>query len=186
MRIKKEFFDYRKNGTLNKHGTARNVLQALPSINPRALASSLNMTKSAVYNIRKELGLSKVKGKTRGEPLFKKKETAPIRVPLVAMGSLDEAYDKTTRADDLMYDDMGYSPHATVIRTASQDDPVNHPSHYTVGGIETIDFIEAKGLNYNLGNVVKYITRSDYKGNKHQDLQKALWYLNRELQNSKK
>ena len=186
MRIKKEFYVYHKNGNLNKQGTARNVLQQLPSLAPRMIAETLDMDKSEVYNLRKQLGLSKVKGKTRGEPLFKKKETAPIRVPLVAMGSLDEAYDKTTRADDLMYDDMGYSPHATIIRTASQDDPVNHPSHYTVGGIETIDFIEAKGLNYNLGNVVKYITRSDYKGNKHQDLQKALWYLNRELQNSKK
>lgn len=60
-------------------------------------------------------------------------------------------------------------------------DPVNHPEHYKVGGIETIDFIEAKSLGYNLGNVVKYVTRSDHKGNKLQDLQKAAWYLNREI-----
>jgi hypothetical protein len=62
-----------------------------------------------------------------------------------------------------------------------ESDPVNHPEHYKVGGIETIDFIEAKSLGYNLGNVVKYITRSDHKGNKLQDLQKAAWYLNREI-----
>jgi hypothetical protein len=60
-------------------------------------------------------------------------------------------------------------------------DNVNHPPHYKVGGIETIDFIEAKKLNYNLGNVVKYITRADHKGDRNEDLQKALWYLNREL-----
>ena len=60
-------------------------------------------------------------------------------------------------------------------------DPVNHPAHYKVGGIETIDFIEAKGLNYNMGNAVKYITRADHKGNRKQDLEKAVWYLNREL-----
>ena len=60
-------------------------------------------------------------------------------------------------------------------------DPVNHPSHYTTGGIETIDFIEAKSLNYNLGNAVKYITRADHKGNRLQDLQKAKWYLEREI-----
>jgi hypothetical protein len=60
-------------------------------------------------------------------------------------------------------------------------DPVNHPAHYKAGGIETIDFIEAKKLGYNLGNVVKYITRADLKGNRKQDLEKALWYLNREL-----
>jgi hypothetical protein len=60
-------------------------------------------------------------------------------------------------------------------------DKVNHPPHYKVGGIETIDFIEAKKLNYNLGNVIKYITRADHKGSRNEDLQKALWYLNREL-----
>lgn len=62
-------------------------------------------------------------------------------------------------------------------------DNVNHPAHYKVGGIETIDFIEAKKLSYNLGNVVKYITRADHKGNAIEDLQKARWYLNREIAN---
>jgi hypothetical protein len=60
-------------------------------------------------------------------------------------------------------------------------DPVNHPAHYKVGGIETIDFIEAKKLGYNLGNVVKYLTRAEHKGNRKQDLEKAKWYLEREL-----
>ena len=60
-------------------------------------------------------------------------------------------------------------------------DMVNNPPHYTAGGIETIDFIEAKSLGYNLGNVVKYITRADHKGDKHEDLCKARWYLNREI-----
>jgi hypothetical protein len=66
----------------------------------------------------------------------------------------------------------------------SKKDMVNSPSHYTVGGIETIDFIEAKQLNYNLGNVVKYITRADHKGKRGQDLNKALWYLTREIENT--
>ena len=61
-------------------------------------------------------------------------------------------------------------------------DSVNHPPHYKTGGIETIDFIEAKGLNYRLGNVIKYITRSDHKGNRAEDLKKALWYLQREIE----
>jgi hypothetical protein len=64
---------------------------------------------------------------------------------------------------------------------ASNVDLVNHPPHYTQGGIETIDFIEAKNLNYNLGNAVKYITRADHKGNRLQDLQKAKWYIEREI-----
>jgi len=67
----------------------------------------------------------------------------------------------------------------------SAPDMVNHPPHYTAGGIETIDFIEAKKLGYNLGNVIKYITRSDLKGSQLEDLEKALWYLNREIKNQK-
>jgi hypothetical protein len=63
----------------------------------------------------------------------------------------------------------------------SNVDLVNSPPHYTTGGIETIDFIEAKQLNYNLGNVVKYITRADHKGNRVEDLRKAKWYLEREI-----
>ena len=65
-------------------------------------------------------------------------------------------------------------------------DNVNHPAHYKTGGIETIDFIEAKNLNYHLGNVVKYITRSGHKGDKLKDLEKAQWYLNRAIDNLKK
>ena len=66
-----------------------------------------------------------------------------------------------------------------------KSDAVNHPAHYKVGGIETIDFIEAKKLGYNLGNVVKYITRADHKDNKLEDLRKAQWYLTREINSLK-
>jgi len=65
---------------------------------------------------------------------------------------------------------------------APQADNVNHPAHYKTGGIETIDFIEAKQLNYHLGNVVKYIARADNKGNRKEDLLKAQWYLGREIE----
>lgn len=61
-------------------------------------------------------------------------------------------------------------------------DPVNHPSHYCDGGIETIDFIEAKQLPYHLGNAVKYISRAGKKDDELQDLRKARWYLDRYIQ----
>jgi hypothetical protein len=70
---------------------------------------------------------------------------------------------------------------ADVNQAMAQHDAVNHPAHYKVGGIETIDFIEAKNLSYHLGNVVKYIARADNKGNREEDLLKARWYLNREI-----
>ena len=61
-------------------------------------------------------------------------------------------------------------------------DIVNHPPHYKSGGIETIDFIEAKDLNYRLGNVVKYVARAGKKDTDPvQDLEKAAWYLQREI-----
>lgn len=67
------------------------------------------------------------------------------------------------------------------VEVAQSPDMVAHPPHYKHGGIETIDYIEAKNLNYNLGNVVKYISRADHKGSKEEDLRKAAWYLEREL-----
>lgn len=68
-------------------------------------------------------------------------------------------------------------------------DVINHPQHYTLGKIEVIDFIEDKGLNFNLGNVVKYIARAGHKKSSGksmdakalEDLKKAQWYLNREI-----
>lgn len=60
-------------------------------------------------------------------------------------------------------------------------DPVNHPPHYKAGGIEVIDFIEAKQLGYHLGNVIKYISRAYHKGGM-EDLLKAQWYLNRAIE----
>jgi hypothetical protein len=72
-----------------------------------------------------------------------------------------------------------------VFKVSATPDPVNNPAHYTAGGIETIDFIEAKKLNYNLGNVIKYLTRAEHKGNKLEDLRKAQWYLSREINSTK-
>lgn len=60
-------------------------------------------------------------------------------------------------------------------------DKINHPEHYTAGGVETIDLIEAKELNFNLGNVIKYVSRCGRKDNALEDLHKAKWYLLREI-----
>ena len=61
---------------------------------------------------------------------------------------------------------------------------VNHPSHYNKG-IETIDYIESWNMNFNTGNVIKYVTRAGHKDDKLEDLQKAKWYLEREIANIK-
>ncbi len=68
------------------------------------------------------------------------------------------------------------------------DDPVNHPSYYVAGKIECIDFITDKRLNFCRGNAVKYITRAGRKDpdKEIEDLEKATWYLNREIADLKK
>ena len=63
-------------------------------------------------------------------------------------------------------------------------DNVNHPSHYTDGKIEVIDYIEDKKLGYHLGNVVKYVSRAGKKcpDKEIEDLKKARWYLDRHIE----
>ena len=60
-------------------------------------------------------------------------------------------------------------------------DEVNHPSHYTAhpSGVECIQITEHMG--FNLGNAIKYVWRADLKGNAVQDLKKAVWYIEREI-----
>jgi hypothetical protein len=60
-------------------------------------------------------------------------------------------------------------------------DAVSNPAHYHAKGIECLDVIEALGLDYHLGNVVKYIFRAESKGNYLQDLRKARFYLDRHI-----
>ena len=103
--------------------------------------------------------LTQGRSKMRGRP--------PMRMRTVATGLSD------------------FSVKDRMINTHAKDN-VNHPEHYKMGGIETIDFIEAKSLGYHLGNVVKYITRADHKGNRLEDLKKAQWYLNRAVANLEK
>lgn len=59
---------------------------------------------------------------------------------------------------------------------------VDHPEHYNRGAFETIDVIEDWGLNFNVGNAVKYISRYAHKGKPKEDLRKAIWYLEREIE----
>lgn len=66
-------------------------------------------------------------------------------------------------------------------RITNQCDDINHPSQYTQGDIEVIDYIEDKKLGYRLGNVVKYVSRAGHKDDAIKDLKKARWYLNREI-----
>jgi hypothetical protein len=76
------------------------------------------------------------------------------------------------------------------VKTKPVNDPVNSPAHYTAGGIETIEYIKAKlspeeFIGYLKGNVIKYTSRAGKKQDTIQDLEKAQWYMNRQIKELK-
>lgn len=69
-------------------------------------------------------------------------------------------------------------------RKNKPNDNVNHPEHYTNGGIETIDYMKAKSTPEEFQGhlrltALKYLSRCNYKNNTVEDLKKAQWYLNK-------
>lgn len=74
-----------------------------------------------------------------------------------------------------------------MLKLKKKSDPVSHPSHYTsrVPGIECIQVTEH--FNFNRGNAIKYIWRAGEKNSEKEieDLEKAAWYINREIQRMK-
>ena len=152
----------------------RRYMEEHPLAKPKQIAEALGVKVKYVHTLRS----SDKKRIAEGKPIrrVKRNYTKPSKdikdMKLFTLPeSISEMIEKAEEARKTMSITMEEPKH----------DPVNHPAHYKVGGIETIDFIEAKGLNYNLGNVVKYITRADLKGNRKENLEKALWYLKREL-----
>ena len=67
----------------------------------------------------------------------------------------------------------------TGLEGIARREAVNHPPHYNQGTIEVIDAIEDWGLDFNAGNVVKYVARHQHKAEPLEDLKKARWYLDR-------
>lgn len=69
--------------------------------------------------------------------------------------------------------------------SSTYKEAVNHPSHYNGGQYEVIDVIEDWNLDFCKGNAIKYIARAGKKDKSKEieDLQKAVWYLNREIKN---
>ena len=74
---------------------------------------------------------------------------------------------------------------ASDVDRSDKKEMINHPQHYNQG-IEAIDYIESHKMNFCIGNVIKYITRAKHKGTELQDLKKASWYLNREIERLEK
>ena len=166
----------------------RDYVAAHPNATPTQIAEAMGVNRQYIYTVMYK---AKAKAKVKKSRKVTKKLGRPRKVTEASanLNRLMEEY-KSKRLMQSADGKRDVHPFLDApLKGVNHDvpvkvDPVNHPAHYKVGGIETIDFIEAKKLGYNLGNVVKYITRSDHKGNRLQDLRKAQWYLEREIWNA--
>lgn len=116
-----------------------------------------------------------------GTTFIHKKEKAQGRWPKYCPECLPK-YSKVPKKKEVAVEPVAQTieePEVKVVEMPKNEDVINHPSHYTRGKIEVIDFIEDQQLPYHLGNVIKYIARAGYKGDKLEDLKKARWYLDR-------
>ena len=150
---------------MKKSNTKSRIIMMLrQGVKAKEIAEEVGTSISYVYVVRSEV--------KKSDPEVKSKTIKPI-----------SAYERLLK-DSVT---MASSERPRIRMQASiKPDMVNHPPHYTSGGIETIDFIEAKQLGYNLGNVVKYVSRSTLKGDQLENLKKAQWYLNREIKQLEK
>ena len=160
----------------NRMLQVRKMLDVNPKIKTAEVVAKLGIAKSYAYVLMSKARKMNKESKPQGKLLYRLTGTQAIMAQKMGIPIEDYAMAEG--------EVVGIAPDPVKFEPVKAD-PVNHPSHYTAGGIETIDFIEAKRLGYNLGNVVKYITRSDHKGNKLEDLRKAQWYLTREINSLK-
>lgn len=139
-----------------------------PSAKPQQVATACKCNIGYVYTI---ISKAKAKAKTESDLAFKASQghaklrgRPPMRMRTVAMFTSDK-------------------PVGRMIDTNAKDD-VNHPEHYTFGGIETIDYMEAKSSKEEFTGhlrltALKYLSRANNKGDAIKDLKKAQWYLNK-------
>lgn len=167
-----------------KHGSTRRKVLAYIRKNPKAkakeVANAVGVGIASVYNVTYNARKAQ-REKTQSDPALKlspKLASKPIRIQFI------EPHQKEVNKTKAILHTISKGR----LRIAGMNgelDNVNHPPHYKVGGIEVIDFIESKKFNYNLGNVIKYVSRADHKGNRLEDLKKARWYLDREIGGAK-
>ena len=177
-----------KKATTSRAAKMREYYTANPLATPSEVAKKFKTTYQIAYMCKKTMEQNAVKDyQNRTDALIKRRNKKPKALPVPQDG---EGYVYRWVNTNALSEDAKDALASHLLDTVNpesitmeepQADPVNHPAHYKIGGIETIDFIEAKGLTYHLGNAVKYISRADHKGNRLQDLQKAKWYIDRAI-----
>jgi len=169
----------------NKTQRINALLVANPELKPKEIAKRLNVSPNLVHQVKWQAKknsefVSKVFAKAKMRPTPERSDDPKVTAAEDKyIGAVESLYKKPTRLLESAREMKAALDALDKIK--DRPDPVNHPPHYKAGGVETIDFIEAKDLNYRLGNVVKYVTRAEKKGNPIEDLKKARWYLDREI-----
>jgi Protein of unknwon function (DUF3310) len=143
-----------------------------PDTSAQFIADKFSVPLQTVYNLRYHL----------------KKKLAEKGQELKRSANTDEQVTKVkaTRIEQLLneWNPPKIPPTPELAITFVQPDPINHPAHYTHGGIETIDFIQAKLTpeefrGFLKGNILKYGSRLGHKDNDMQDAGKLNWYTNK-------
>jgi transposase len=163
----------------NKTQRIKALLSSRPELTAKEIAEKLGVSANLVHQVNWQ----RRKNSEFVDKVFTKarlKKPARIMEEVTEMKRVLDELDKIKDKPKKVFVQPDHLDKAIAL-IKTQTDNVNHPPHYRTGGIETIDFIEAKDLNYRLGNVVKYITRAEKKGNPIEDLKKARWYLDREI-----
>ena len=167
-----------------KTAKVRAFIAAKPDIANPIVAKKFGVTPQYVSVLRGELKRgNKAKKPAKKKAGKKYKHQTVVSSLAVQAAKLDDTLTTLEKAKTKLLVQPDYLDAAINVLKTQHIDPVNSPPHYTAGGIETIDFIEAKDFNYRLGNVIKYVSRAGKKvdGDPITDLEKAKWYLEREI-----
>ena len=164
---------------------------------PMNTTSTLTVTQATFNAVRDNPGKTKTEiGRMLESQGYKFQSTTSLVSVMLSYGILIEENGKLRAVGDTYKSRVEFNGRLSKKRKAKKEirivrrpvpvdtpasDPVNHPSHYKVGGIETIDFIKAKLTGeqlkgYYLGNLLKYLSRAEYK-NGSEDFKKAQVYL---------
>lgn len=152
-----------------------------PDISAQFIADKFSVPLQTVYNLRYHL---KKKLAEKGQEL-KRSANVDEQVAQIKVKRVAQLLEEWSNAPVEVVKPKTPQEHVKdILDNYVQPDPVNHPAHYTHGGIETIDFIQAKLTpeefrGYLKGNILKYGSRIGHKDNDMQDAGKLAWYTNK-------
>ena len=175
----------------NKTQRINALLATNPELTPKEIAKRLKVSPNLVHQVKYQTKknsefVSKVFAKAKKRPMPERSDDPHV---LAAEGRYTDAvksiYKTHNKPSRLLQSVREMNVALSALKEKEQD-LVNKPPHYTTGGIDFLDYAEAKGLTENayLFNVVKYVSRAGKKvdADPVQDLQKAEFYLKREIE----